>query len=638
MKKRIAIFACGWSNECLMVMNKELEFFAKEHDVDLFYFINFSIAGENTHDDIREATIYHLPDLTWFDGVMILANTFHIDSEFDAVWKAIRDADIPTVCLGYKMEGISSFECDNYKGMYELATHLIENHKVSNVVYVGGPSDNEENNLREKALKDALNERGYELKDENIICGNWSYFDAQRQIIKWFREHKENIPEAIVCANDLMAIGCYVGMAKEGISDYRNICITGFDNLISADLFSPRITSVDPGWQKMAQESILHLLHCMENGNEVIYRTIPSSIAIKESCGCNSDTDSMVQTGRDIDVFFEYERMSGCAYLNGHMCEISIAFSEVSRKSDIHKIFSNINGMDHRYEGEEFYLCLVQDFYESLEKGEMLCRRDYTDMSELMGGIRNGEVIDNCTFETKTLIPNYDPYKDTNDTYLFVSLSSRKENYGYIAIVNNLETIYDYSLFAWSTNMGQNIERLRQNFVMEDMNQRLKELSIKDALTGVYNRMGYENVAQPLLRKCYEDGKRSAILFIDINRMKMINDCYGHDQGDFALRLTANAILFTVPTDWVVVRFGGDEFLAVGACNKEMDEEQIINRIHENLKDAVIKSKVPYPLTIGIGVSYVEPEQLLDLDASLKQADEKMYMIKRQMKEQEMNC
>lgn len=633
MKKRIAIFACGWSNECLMVLNRVFVDYAERHNTDLFFFINYSAVGGEHNEDMRELNIYRLPKMSSFDGAIILGNTFHIGDEFETILEAIREADLPAVCLGYKIEGVSCFECNNYDGMYELAEHLVTSHGVKDVLYVGGPVDNQESLLRAQALKDVLDKYGYVLKEENVLCGNWNYFDTQYAISEWYDNHHGILPDAIVCANDVMAMGTYVGLAKSGVQNLKNIIVTGFDNLPSGNVFSPAITSVDPGWEDMASEAMEHLLKCMENGNEIVNKVIRSHMSIKESCGCLQTQNVGLQEGNEI--FLGYERMVGASYLGGHMCELSVALSEVRSKEEVGKFFEYILQHDHVYEGDEFYFCLVEDFFDSIENGEILTNKGYPSKMELVGGIKDNEIVKPETFETELLLPSYDPEKETVDQYMFITLSSRKESYGYAVMVNNLRILYDYSFFVWSFNMGQNIERMRQNFRLEEMNQRLAVLSVTDALTGVYNRMGCEKIAFPLLEHCYHDGKRAVMLFMDINKMKVINDSFGHDQGDVAIRLTAAAIQQAIPNDWVVVRYGGDEFLVAGECSGENTAEEIAERIQYMLAQSVKVRKLPYPITVGIGMVYVNPEEELDLSRCLRVADAKMYAMKKERERSE---
>lgn len=632
MRKRIAVFACGWSNEYLMVVSQRFEQYASAHNADMFYFLNYSNSGAPKEDILRESNIFSLPDLTWFDGVVVLGNTLHSENEYRIIMDEINRTNVPAVCLGYQLDGISNFMYDNYNGMYELAVHLMDEHNVKDILFVGGPLDNQENNLRRKALEDVMYERGLTLSKERIVCANWNYYDAQRIVEEWYRTHDGKIPHAIVCANDVMAMGVYVALSKCGITSLEEVIVTGFDNLISAEMFTPSITSVDPGWEESCNKAMDHLWKCMDGKNEIVNEIILSHLVKKCSCGCVPEKLPMMREGAE--VFIGYERMVSGSYVGGHNCELANAISEIRQKKHIKNFMEYLMNMPFRLEGNEIYFCLVDNFFESLDSEELLPIESFTSKMELVGGIRNNSLVENVVFDSREIFPYYDCEKETSDSYLIISLSSKKECYGYSVIVNNLRMIYDYSLFMWSLSIGHNFESMRQNLRIEEMTSRLKILSVTDALTGLYNRMGCEKIAFPLIKECYYSGKNAVMLFLDINKMKEINDNFGHEQGDVAICITADGIRRAIPDNWVAIRYGGDEFLVAGECPTEKDAEYISKQILKEMMNIAHEQKVPYSVTAGIGAVYVKPEDELDLYRCLRIADAKMYKMKKERRKE----
>ena len=165
------------------------------------------------------------------------------------------------------------------------------------------------------------------------------------------------------------------------------------------------------------------------------------------------------------------------------------------------------------------------------------------------------------------------------------------------------------------------------------VNLRLKLLYDKDSMTGLYNRFGYENKALPLYEESKKKKSRVTVLFVDINSMKQINDNYGHEQGDVAIRTVAGSITDNLQKDWVAVRYGGDEFLViVPDCGKQKAasvKKRIEDRIEERRKESGLK----YPLTASIG--FVTSDPVKRPDAKLwdyvREADALMYDIKKKM-------
>ncbi len=170
---------------------------------------------------------------------------------------------------------------------------------------------------------------------------------------------------------------------------------------------------------------------------------------------------------------------------------------------------------------------------------------------------------------------------------------------------------------------------------MEELNKKLREVSVTDGLTGLKNRTGCDILAIPYLQKCQREGKTCAIVFADINRMKMINDKYGHLQGDIAICTVAEAIKRVLPKDWIAVRYGGDEFIMVGACEDEEVAEQIKEQLAETLEEVKRRKKLAFSLTASLGAVIMHPNENYSLEEYLRKADEAMYLTKQKYHEKD---
>ncbi len=122
-------------------------------------------------------------------------------------------------------------------------------------------------------------------------------------------------------------------------------------------------------------------------------------------------------------------------------------------------------------------------------------------------------------------------------------------------------------------------------------------------------------------------------MFIDINSMKFINDHFGHDEGDNAIRIVASAINERLEEGWIAVRYGGDEFLAiVPECNGSM-AAVVKKDINDNILKNSKNTDLPYELTASIGYVTTDPVNRKDatLEEYVKEADNLMYKIKKEM-------
>ena len=131
--------------------------------------------------------------------------------------------------------------------------------------------------------------------------------------------------------------------------------------------------------------------------------------------------------------------------------------------------------------------------------------------------------------------------------------------------------------------------------------------------------------------------KKSVILVADINRMKVINDKYGHLQGDNAIKIVANVIKSSIPYDWKAVRYGGDEYVIIGEYDASEDMEAIKTGITEKAKRVSEDLNLPFRLSVSVGYVIIEPENKLGNEEYFRMADEAMYEMKQEAHKRDIN-
>lgn len=631
MKRKIAVCGNGWSNEYLEIAMSGIRKCAKENNADVFFLLNFSIGSAEEFKQIGDTNINRLLEFGEFDGVILLANTFHLQSEFDYLCGIVEKKKLPAVSLEYHLPDIEFLGSDNYSGMYELCTHLVEQHSVKDVVFISGPRGNAESNSRRKALEDALGEKALSLKEENVIYGNWNYQEVQEKLPIWLKEHSK-LPDVIVCANDVMAMATCSVLEENGICVPGDVKVTGYDHLLSVRTHYPTIASVDRNWDDMGYQSMQYLLKRIEGEKTAESRYVNSKAVLGESCGCQ--VEGTIPLDKRLGENNAYANYVNNTLWAGHLCDIADCLSMIATEEELHTSFNNYLQAEHNYEGEEIYFCLVDNFFSSLKGGAPLQQTGYTERLDLISGLKDGLPQERILFDTKELVPGYDMNSEGGRMYVFFPLYSIEGCYGYVVFGDELQMMYNYSIYNWARNIEQNLNRVRQNIVIAELNKQLERLSVTDGLTGVYNRSGCEKVAYPYLEECHQQGKRAILMFADINKMKVINDKYGHLQGDIAICTVAKVIKEVLNDKWIIVRYGGDEFLMVGECTDEEQPEKMLQNISEQLEKTANQIKFPYPLKVGVGYVLVEADEKLNLSECLRKADEAMYLMKkRQHKE-----
>lgn len=161
----------------------------------------------------------------------------------------------------------------------------------------------------------------------------------------------------------------------------------------------------------------------------------------------------------------------------------------------------------------------------------------------------------------------------------------------------------------------------------------LRNLTLTDDLTGLYNHRGFFTLAEHNLKTARRAGQNSILLYADLDGLKKINDTFGHSEGSLAIAKTAAVLRQTFRNSDIVARLGGDEF-AVLAQNASLDEmDNIIARLEENLRAENEQNIQGYRLSLSVGVVFIDYDSNLSVDQLIGKADKAMYDHKRTKKQ-----
>jgi diguanylate cyclase (GGDEF)-like protein/PAS domain S-box-containing protein len=172
-------------------------------------------------------------------------------------------------------------------------------------------------------------------------------------------------------------------------------------------------------------------------------------------------------------------------------------------------------------------------------------------------------------------------------------------------------------------------EKRHREAELREQAELLRSMSLRDDLTGLYNRRGFLEHAGVALRGAVRTREPAAVFFADLNEMKAINDTFGHDAGDRAIVGTARVLGAVFRDSDIVARLGGDEFAIFAPRCGEKDVPRVRERLHTLLEGANQKTEEPFSLSISMGASVFLPGDPADLGALMESADRAMYGEKR---------
>jgi diguanylate cyclase (GGDEF)-like protein len=155
-------------------------------------------------------------------------------------------------------------------------------------------------------------------------------------------------------------------------------------------------------------------------------------------------------------------------------------------------------------------------------------------------------------------------------------------------------------------------------------NERLRELTEEDGLTGLSNRRAFDNRLDIEWQRAQRYGLPLSLVVLDVDHFKQYNDSFGHQAGDAILRLMANALAQTARLSDTVARYGGEEFALI-LPHTDADEAMVVG---ERLRALLLRSEWPHrAITASIGVSTMNKEKKTSAEL-VYEADSALYVAK----------
>ncbi len=243
--------------------------------------------------------------------------------------------------------------------------------------------------------------------------------------------------------------------------------------------------------------------------------------------------------------------------------------------------------------------------------------------------------------KTNSMFSNNLLPKDRRFDMLVLPLFSGAEQYG-LMLVEAKPRYFMYTV-QFASQVSVSIELLeiikKQNAIKKELERNLAEtvennrvldkISRSDHLTGILNRRGFLNTTRRIIEDESNHGKKAIVIYADMDNLKIINDEFGHEEGDYSLKTIANALSVSFRQSDVVARMGGDEFAAFAIVNQENFPEVIRKRIHSVLERFNEENDKPYRIAMSVGIVEFEVTETTDIERVLSQADMDLYIEKK---------
>lgn len=630
-RKRIAVLTAGVVHGYQHLFLKGISAQAKALNYDVCIFSPFMSYDNETEYQKGENQIFDLIDYAMFEGIIYAPCSFthdHIRRKLEA--KLDSECRLPVVALEYDDPRYACVMVDDVSDFEQLVNHLIEVHHLKKIICLTGFKNNMQAEMRLQGYRNAMQSHGLDVQENDVIYGDFWKASALR-LAEDIAQGRIEKPEAVVCCCDTPAITLCNRLIELGFRVPEDIVIAGYDAGKNASENVPSVTTYSRSITGMGVNGVLKLHELLTGIRAEPVIKDSGYLVPAESCGCHADFEQKFR-----------ERQA-----------------EITEHEDIRELFENIpmaerlNSMptlkalfdkilDHLYlihDMRDFYLCMC-DQWDDLSKNSEN-KEEYNHYTEQMhlriSCTDNRGIVTDELFSLHDLLPVLHAERKQPAVYYFTPLHFNERCFGYTVISYGEQLkAYDSVYHNWTRNLNNAFEFMRVKNNFSSIHQRLFKESVRDALTGIYNRNGFRHYSEDIFAKAQASGtKQLLILAVDLDGLKIINDTYGHLEGDNAISVVANALNTCFSMNEICARTGGDEFLVIG-CDDYT--EQDLQRYQQYILDFFSKynaeSGKPYAVEASLGFVCQKVSLSDKLKALVDKADSRMYANKIRRKKQ----
>ena len=596
---------------------------ASKHGYNLLTFSAFTIYGSDTKNAAGEYNILHLIPYEQLDALIVCHDTFNSNEAVEELWKLVTErCQAPIISIRKKVNGCYNILVEDTDAIPAFVRHFHDVHHFDRIAFMSGPYNHPDAIFRLEKYKEAMAELGLDCPEEYIFEENF-WKDCALDASKHFMSLKKR-PQAIVCANDYMALSLCKERTLQGYSVPQDIAISGFDDVRDARANVPPLTTCYVSVSDMAKKA-METIDTLLNGKEAPACTfVPTKIIIRNSCGCESSTMKDLSLSR----MYEVEFMEQLINQNAHNTFVSISLENMTSAEDIgdYLRLEDVPGI-----ARDFYLCLGihgNGAYPQVKKKAP----GFAKRSHSIYSLRDLNPIATSSFETKKLLPP-EAIREEPMAVFFFPIHYLEYNFGYVAATSNGEEAQDTLFHSWLSLIGNTLENSRIRAKNQALLEKLNMLYHEDFLTKLYNRRGFEQFSEEEFSEAKKHNIKTMTLSIDMDNLKYINDVYGHSHGDLALQTIADAMRQACSGCEICARIGGDEFAVFGYDYSEDKAKQYTENFLQYLKDFNADSSLPYCVNASFGYTISDPSLSISREQYMKASDDLLYQNKRKRKE-----
>ena len=468
-----------------------------------------------------EENVFSLIGNIRLDGILFASQYYDKESVLTMITERIRAAALPCVDLGDSIPCFESVSIPQEEALYTLTNHVIEQHQCRRLLFLGGPEGHPDSEQRLRGFLRAVQEHSC---SHEIVYGD--FWRERAAILGTELIHKKRImPDAVLCASDMMAVALCETLKAGGISIPEDIIVTGYDGHISALSNFPSITTVGGGISSLGTRGTVRLLELM-GMDAGTHENSEMHILYGASCGCAERITDYQSAAAKVQEHIRQEAEAN------ELLEMRINSDIITRAATVGSFAELMQIFDrnaHIIKGfRSLHLCLCHDWEGDLNApdsyrtagypGQMLCV-----LSKIYG--MDGE--DKGRFPTAHIIPMLSQPHEPVMLFL-LPLHASVQVFGYCAFVYDNPKAFRITvmLVNMMSAVATGLLILRRKRYSDYLRKKIEEASLYDKMTDMLSKKGL----LLYLEKQMQLSARTGIMLVTIEKMISTANAQNHAQ------------------------------------------------------------------------------------------------------------
>lgn len=621
MRKRIAVLLAqvDESNQKNFLSGFIAE--AYSYDYDVCVFSAYQKFQSTARRNVGDSNIYELINFDLFDAIVLMTDTILTPGLIDNLLKRIKDNfNGPVLSFDKENEYFESVMMDHYSPFRRVVDHMLGAHDYKDIAFIGGKEGHPHSIQRYNAFIDSMAEHNVPVRNDWIFHGNY-WYDSAEKFVDELLQHPDDMPRAIICANDIMAIGAASRLSERGYNIPNDIAIAGYDSLEAGRTSPLPLTSaVIPFGEAGAY--CARWVDAKLNGKTIEKFASKDPIFVGGSCGCEIEIEMVPKALRSQ---WKTLNSSGSMFSDfDHKLEDMLAMSNLVDFLEV------VNHYAYQIKPFTSFDICFNDGYRRRDgfMGDSAIRRGYTENMNCVlsfDGNDKGTIDFKRSFKTSDLSPRLYEERDYPTAFFFNPIYSEDNCYGYTVLnYGSEQRIYGSDFRVWMRDVMQGMEAFNRQAYMLSLVEKMKANQVRDSLTGLYNYDGFLKACKAVFINGADDipsDKKISVIAFDINGIRQINELYGRDVGERAIRTVAHIVHNSLYEGEISCRLCNDEFIvALYDDDDSTRSKAIIEETAEKLKTYRLITGSDYEIRIHASNLLGVPTEFGDFELLVNQA------------------